>query len=336
MVMGTNCVISIHALLAESDAFLVATPEVLVNFYPRSPCGERPTVSDAIQRASEFLSTLSLRRATNDLRGGRLAVQFLSTLSLRRATPWHQRQHQHRKISIHALLAESDRPTANNATTNYEFLSTLSLRRATPNKNDGGPGGQFLSTLSLRRATLTAYLGDMELSISIHALLAESDHRNAPGPGRHQISIHALLAESDHDSYVVMEATEIFLSTLSLRRATTEVGIPNTNTSKFLSTLSLRRATKAYSKIIFFALYFYPRSPCGERPIKGKPASPVIGISIHALLAESDGCENGLILGDHNISIHALLAESDTRQCRQLSSFRHFYPRSPCGERPPA
>ena len=34
--------------------------------------------------------------------------------------------------------------------------------------------------------------------------------------------------------------------------------------------------------------YFYPRSPCGERPIKGKPAEPVVSISIHALLAESD------------------------------------------------
>ena len=57
--------------------------------------------------------------------------------------------------------------------------------------------------------------------------------------------------------------------------------------------------------------HFYPRSPCGERPIKGKPASPVVSISIHALLAESDNVERGVYL-----------------------CIAYFYPRSPCGERP--
>ena len=33
------------------------------------------------------------------------------------------------------------------------------------------------------------------------------------------------------------------------------------------------------------------------------------------------------------ISIHALLAESDYTQMRGGRTFRHFYPRSPCGER---
>ena len=102
-------------------------------------------------------------------------------------------------------------------------------------------------------------------------------------------------------------------------------------------------------------IHFYPRSPCGERPIKGKPASPVIGISIHALLAESDK-DNSLfynlyrdfyprspcgerplvqiiISGYARISIHALLAESDGRHRGNDRSPVHFYPRSPCGER---
>ena len=82
-----HCVISIHALLAESDCvFWMALNRLLRflstlslrratiisphstpdngNFYPRSPCGERPT--DMRQRLIEFrfLSTLSLRRAT--------------------------------------------------------------------------------------------------------------------------------------------------------------------------------------------------------------------------------------------------------------------------------
>ena len=36
------------------------------------------------------------------------------------------------------------------------------------------------------------------------------------------------------------------------------------------------------------------------------------------------------------ISIHALLAESDDTGPRQRGPDGHFYPRSPCGERPPA
>ena len=34
------------------------------------------------------------------------------------------------------------------------------------------------------------------------------------------------------------------------------------------------------------------------------------------------------------ISIHALLAESDGSGVARLASRAHFYPRSPCGERP--
>ena len=34
--------------------------------------------------------------------------------------------------------------------------------------------------------------------------------------------------------------------------------------------------------------HFYPRSPCGERPTKSDQGASSHGISIHALLAESD------------------------------------------------
>ena len=55
---------------------------------------------------------------------------------------------------------------------------------------------------------------------------------------------------------------------------------------------------------------FYPRSPCGERPQRPYVRDSKTGISIHALLAESDP---GQVLGRcaGGISIHALLAESD-------------------------
>ena len=102
--------ISIHALLAESDVKVSESGSTKPNFYPRSPCGERrqpPTPEPP--RVFRFLSTLSLRRATS----GR---------------PENPRSC---AISIHALLAESDKPAEHHASSQQEFLSTLSLRRAT-------------------------------------------------------------------------------------------------------------------------------------------------------------------------------------------------------------
>ena len=55
-------------------------------------------------------------------------------------------------------------------------------------------------------------------------------------------------------------------------------------------------------------------------------------ISIHALLAESDRFM-GASYGRTAISIHALLAESDQGYAGGHRLHRHFYPRSPCGER---
>ena len=100
----------------------------------------------------------------------------------------------------------------------------------------------------------------------------------------------------------------------------------------FLSTLSLRRAT-------------------ARRASRQHPA----GISIHALLAESDvvtliwdviaeiflstlslrRATNSRTQSDpaKSISIHALLAESDSMLISLCCGCSDFYPRSPCGER---
>ena len=105
-----HCVeISIHALLAESDRVLEVTRNAIVDFYPRSPCGERRLWACPVGSVCLFLSTLSLRRATDDILAG---VNELL-------------------ISIHALLAESDLERVNSMLTLIQFLSTLSLRRAT-------------------------------------------------------------------------------------------------------------------------------------------------------------------------------------------------------------
>ena len=79
--------ISIHALLAESDWASQILIVIIDNFYPRSPCGERHATQQTKTKANEFLSTLSLRRATQTRseRANR-NIAFLSTLSLRRAT----------------------------------------------------------------------------------------------------------------------------------------------------------------------------------------------------------------------------------------------------------
>ncbi len=58
-------------------------------------------------------------------------VLFLSTLSLRRATRPQPPKTRVLKISIHALLAESDHGVERIGRSTAIFLSTLSLRRAT-------------------------------------------------------------------------------------------------------------------------------------------------------------------------------------------------------------
>ena len=65
------------------------------------------------------------------------------------------------------------------------------------------------------------------LSISIHALLAESDLVQIIMSGYARISIHALLAESDQLPATKPPIMARFLSTLSLRRATRTHSFPH-------------------------------------------------------------------------------------------------------------
>ena len=215
-------------------------------------------------------------------------MAFLSTLSLRRATVHYDNYNLHCVISIHALLAESD-------------------------KRNQGKRGQIQA-------------------ISIHALLAESDNNAIR---KRQIvpiiSIHALLAESDAPwlarlascshfyprspcgerlVYTLIFATPmLFLSTLSLRRATPVRDVIQWE-GIFLSTLSLRRATASDSL---------------------SDTSDVI--SIHALLAESDASKRAQQPKQPNFYPRSPCGER--RLIRSLSIMLFdFYPRSPCGERP--
>ena len=140
--------------LRRATFFLPKWAATVKYFYPRSPCGERLMTTGIKLPKPRFLSTLSLRRATNPLWLMGYDVGFLSTLSLRRATACIPACVVGASISIHALLAESDPLAKVRHCEGYVFLSTLSLRRATPRSRKTGRQPPFLSTLSLRRATL--------------------------------------------------------------------------------------------------------------------------------------------------------------------------------------
>ena len=302
------------------------------DFYPRSPCGERP-------------SKLAKTSRTEN-------------------------------ISIHALLAESDKRCKMKKNNKTAFLSTLSLRRATVSSTIFSIALVFLSTLSLRRATGQTGQGVDGSGISIHALLAESDLYCPYGTTVSSISIHALLAESDHLQLYYTILIHIFLSTLSLRRATCSSFV-GTSSKVFLSTLSLRRATARKPSIqvqhlLFLSTLslrratasrkgqfvsipflstlslrrattipcahhrnnqdFYPRSPCGER-LKTPCVRLSIDVFLSTLSLRRATAQHFSTLHNIFISIHALLAESDICSSMSVASNFYFYPRSPCGER---
>ena len=173
---------------------------------------------------------------------------------------------------------------------------------------------------------------DMYLVISIHALLAESDEeRVASRSAKVDFYPRSPCGERRYNIIVKRNTYYIFLSTLSLRRATTQKK-KNQPGKIFLSTLSLRRATVVHTLILADAMHFYPRSPCGERQ----------------LIA----CQNGQLLdfyprspcGERPSKIRILdhiLRFLSTLSLRRativfagiLPHDSHFYPRSPCGER---
>ena len=125
-----------------------------------------------------------------------------------------------------------------------------------------------------------------------------------------------------------------FLSTLSLRRATAVTVLIHTIV-QFLSTLSLRRATQNACKLNFMVHNFYPRSPCGERLSSTRPLFGAFGfLSTLSLRRATLHAVDKLRL--LVISIHALLAESDQAGAPTRHHLQDFYPRSPCGERPAA
>ena len=191
-------VISIHALLAESDSIAFKSIICLKDFYPRSPCGERPKASQIAYRLYN--------------------------------------------ISIHALLAESDarkraqqpkqpnfyprspcgeRPSFNVCVYHTtKFLSTLSLRRATSQQ----PAGTTITTYFYPRSPCGERLCQFRWVLLVGNFYPRSPcgerHRPTPKP---VISWHFYPRSPCGERRGTFRNTPnklVFLSTLSLRRAT--------------------------------------------------------------------------------------------------------------------
>ncbi len=192
--------ISIHALLAESDANRAELNIRQIHFYPRSPCGERQFSYFLHIHRLLFLSTLSLRRAT-----AQIAPFFRNNRNFYPRSPCGERRkikdfvYLYNFISIHALLAESD-----------GILVFC-----------GPQGSGFLSTLSLRRATIKVIIREpAQKNFYPRSPCGERRTSVVSSAGTTGISIHALLAESDVNRAIDVVESRQFLSTLSLRRAT--------------------------------------------------------------------------------------------------------------------
>ena len=256
-------------------------------------------------------SMLSLRRATTRGQGAPVGVPYFYPRS-----PCGERHHipaAHVQLSI--------------------FLSTLSLRRATKHYSRMPARQKYFyprSPCGERRNSVNA--GRNPTHISIHALLAESDWYTRCRQSCRYISIHALLAESDdHMAENWARFIEISIHALLAESDRSNVRAPRLGIA-FLSTLSLRRATSSCSGSRYSNRYFYPRSPCGERQSK-TPALCQAERFLSTLSLRRATVKNASTGLNIFISIHALLAESDNQRKIDQKRSSNFYPRSPCGER---
>ena len=147
------------------------------NFYPRSPCGERP--AELTTLVNKLFISIHALLAESDafdvlaISAVLISIHALLAESDSDKVPLAEST----EISIHALLAESD-----NADCNCQNVRPDFYPRSPCGERLNGVGlikhiGGFLSTLSLRRATGGERANQSRYCISIHALLAESDQR---------------------------------------------------------------------------------------------------------------------------------------------------------------
>ena len=145
------------------------------------------------------------------------------------------------------------------------------------------------------------------------------------------ISTHALHAESDiYARYSSDKQTE-FLPTLSMRRATLKKVKGRLNTEYFYPRSPCgERPSGVYGSVQ--PLDFYPRSPCGERHLGVFPDT------ICQAFLPTLSMRRATILPQIFVLLHIFLPTLSMRRATSadkinLFGTHHFYPRSPCGER---
>ena len=289
--------ISIHAPRAGSDPFPQPAHTDRANFNPRSPCGER------LERVFYIISltriSIHAPRAGSDIRTvchRRVSAGFQSTLPVRGATIDQDKFVSSTIISIHAPRAGSDI---------YTLTPDIWATRISIHAPRAGS-----DWVALLYSPLSGYFNPRspcgERRIADLDRRTRQSHFNPRSPcGERRnhllsfqswlhISIHAPRAGSDSEIYARQDGEGVFQSTLPVRGA-----------------------TGSNSSAETCAIYFNPRSPCGERPDFIRVAIKNPKISIHAPRAGSDR-KYTVVKGDSLwISIHAPRAGSD------LCKFRH-------------
>ncbi len=258
--------ISIHAPREGSDGPKPTGPRSTTDFYPRSPRGER-----------------------HKFRGGLKKWAKISIHAPREGSDCSHLCNLYKNHHFYPRSPRGERRASTSGTSEWlEFLSTLPARGATswpawaafPHRisihapregSDRGTAGRYhqLSAISIH-APREGSDGDGGLLIggyliSIHAPREGSDRRWADIQSAANISIHAPREGSDAGDQ-------------RSRGPTAPISIHAPREGSDLSIRSLGSVL----------VYFYPRSPRGERPVSAAPCSFIFCISIHAPREGSD------------------------------------------------
>ena len=260
------------------------------DFYPRSPCGERPRAR-AVRAVVDSIS-IHVPLAGNVVvtaRVYRRAVLFLSTFPLRGTSSVSTPRSESRWISIHVPLAGNVPAYVSHIGASLPFLSTFPLR---------GTSRGFRSQLRL-----------------------------------FAISIHVPLAGNVRYWRYMPSAPRQFLSTFPLR-GTSQAAIFRLRMVQHFYPRSPCGERPVWDMGCAARVYFYPRSPCGERPRARAVRAVVDSISIHVPLAGNvPPPPSPRSRPKTNFYPRSPCGERPPGHSQNLWPAPHFYPRSPCGER---
>ena len=329
-VLGIN--ISIHVPLAGDDIHNARKGPINDNFYPRPPCGGRLCVKWLFAALKNFYPRPPCGGRPALRSDGRRQKVFLSTSPLRGTTKLQEYEYYWNKISIHVPLAGDD-----SLTLVWRSCRIISIHVPLAGDDDW----------------LLRYQ-DCLRTISIHVPLAGDDvvvPQNVKAAKR--ISIHVPLRGTTSGLRVPRQSCA-FLSTSPLRGTTAAVhhGRGSANISIHVP---LAGDDPASTKTGASRKNFYPRPPCGGRPVSSGagdhgvenfyPRPPCGGRPRHKractetwrFLSTSPlrgtthrGITGGAVAA---ISIHVPLAGDDRWKPRRPSPAAYFYPRPPCGGR---